>query len=190
MLTGKKGHMESGPGFPYANLAQAIDVWDGDQQRLADEVCPRALNYLETYARQRFFMFHHLSDPDTMGHSYGEGSEQYAEAIRTCDRCLGEMLKTLHRNGILDRTVVYITADHGFDESSAPYPINPEKPGYSHIQAPYIFLASSDGSQPLVRVGLQRDVAPLMLERLGLPLSVDGIPPLPGASMTRPMPPW
>jgi arylsulfatase A-like enzyme len=79
-----------------------------------------------------------------------------------------EKLKEL---GLYDETLIYVTADHGFDEGKK-----------AHRDAPYVFLATNDPK--VVRRGERADIAPTILERFGLEL--DKIePPLDGKSLTR-----
>ena len=79
-------------------------------------------------------------------------------------------MEKLEKLGIADETLVYVTADHGFDLGMQ-----------RHKDAPYVWLATND---PLVqRRGLREDVAPTILDRFGLDLaSID--PPLDGHPLT------
>jgi len=59
---------------------------------------------------------------------------------------------------LYDKTLIYVTADHGFDEGRT-----------SHADAPYVFLATNDPA--VTRRGERSDVAPTILERFGLDLN-------------------
>jgi hypothetical protein len=168
-ITGKLGHMEAQNGTGsaktglytheaiYSNIPLAADVCNvGD--RNASVVGSLALQFLENYANSHFFAFFHFSDPDSAGHnqqSGGENSALYEQAIERCDDWLGQILNKLNTLNIAQNTSIYITADHGFDEG-----------GYSHNNAPYIFLATNDKN--VTRNGDEVDVAPTVYYGLGM----------------------
>lgn len=58
----------------------------------------------------------HLDHVDHAGHSDGWHSQSYDAAIREADRLIGELLDRLRRAGMLDRTAILVTADHGGKE--------------------------------------------------------------------------
>lgn len=62
---------------------------------------------------ERGLVFVHFSEPDAAGHRHGWGSDEYAQAVRKADRCVGELVDTLEARGKLDRTLLLLTADHG-----------------------------------------------------------------------------
>lgn len=168
-ITGKMGHMEVKSGTSttqtglytheaiYSNVPSQVDVCNvGD--RNASVVGPLTLQFIENYSKSHFFAFFHFSDPDSAGHnqaSGGENSVLYKEAIITCDYWLGQILYELKTLNITQNTLLYVTADHGFDEG-----------GYSHNYAPYVFLATNDKS--VIRNGDQVDVAPTVYYGLGM----------------------
>lgn len=139
MLAGKKGNVgASGPRYGYASkkarkrglpqrylpaepyfISQnGMDVYDVGH-REATVVGPRALEFLDTCGQELFFAFFHFSDPDHTGHRHGENSEQYSEAIVTCDMWLETIVTKLEELGVRERTRIFITTDHGFDEGNA-----------------------------------------------------------------------
>lgn len=120
-----------------------------------------------------FFAFFHFSDPDHAGHAYGENSKEYSEAIKLCDLWLGRIVATLQELGIFNKTLIYVTTDHGFDEGRK-----------THSNAPEIWLVTNDPAvaPPEERIALQGDIVPTLLERLGF--DVGNIEPLlPGRSL-------
>jgi len=163
-------------GEPYYNAGQDIDLFQGDRPRPADEVGQLALNSLDRYGAQRFFAFFHFGDPDAAGHKHGENSQDYSNAIVEVDRWLGRIVEKLKQLGIYERTRIYVTSDHGFDEGKT-----------SHSMAPYVFLATND--ETIQRRGDQRDIAPTILSRMGVDISKIE-PPLPGRLLTDPEKPW
>jgi arylsulfatase A-like enzyme len=69
---------------------------------------------------------------------------------------------------LYDKTLIYVTADHGFDEGKK-----------GHRDAPYVFLATNDSE--VTRRGERADIAPTILKRFGLDLDkieprLDGLP--------------
>ena len=85
----------------------------------------------------------------------GKTQFRYEQGIEACDYWLGQILAKLNTFGIADNTLIYITADHGFDEGS-----------FWHSNAPYIFLATNDKN--IIRDGDEVDVAPTVYYGLGL----------------------
>ncbi len=57
--------------------------------------------------------FVHFSDPDEKGHSAGWMSEDQKRAARDSDACLGTIYQALERSGLIDETLVIVSADHG-----------------------------------------------------------------------------
>jgi arylsulfatase A-like enzyme len=55
-----------------------------------------------------------LSDPDTTAHSKGIGVPVTLEALTLVDAEIGRIEDTLRTRGLLDRTNIFITSDHGF----------------------------------------------------------------------------
>jgi hypothetical protein len=142
----------------YANLPSQLDflnVGDLSQDRGADVVGPLVLQFLANNIHNRFFGFFHFSDPDHIGHQYGENSIQYENGIETCDYWLGQIVSKLNSLGLSQNTLIYITSDHGFDEGA-----------YAHLNAPYVFLATNDNN--VIRDGDEVDIAPTVYYGLGL----------------------
>ena len=57
--------------------------------------------------------FVHLDHVDHFGHAEGHGSDAYYEAVEEADRLIGEILTGLQEAGMLEQTVVMVSADHG-----------------------------------------------------------------------------
>jgi hypothetical protein len=71
----------------------------------------RAASYI---LRQRpALCFIHFTDTDDAGHRYGWGSPQQLQAFAGVDAALGEVLHSIEQAGILEESVLIITADHG-----------------------------------------------------------------------------
>ncbi len=155
-----------------ANAGPALDV-SLIRSAGADVVGARALRVLEGFRDRAFFAFIHFRDPDHAGHGFGENSPQYEDATVACDVWLGKILSTLESLGMSDRTAVYVTADHGFDEGAR-----------THFNAPGVWLACEDSlDEPVVGEGDQKDVAATLLARFGIDPSALS-PSLPGRAFT------
>jgi predicted AlkP superfamily pyrophosphatase or phosphodiesterase len=178
MLTGKAANLGSqGPdtGFarePFFLVRQGITVWDGDRIRSANAIGDKALRYIDRYAgKGRFFLFVHFPDVDVAGHTHGEESSEYDRALAECDSWLGRIMAELESQGIAERTLVYLSADHGFDPGTK-----------RHTAATHIFLGTNDAK---VRTyGEQRDIAPTVLSAMGVDLSKI-TPRLPGKVLAK-----
>jgi len=168
--------MQSHQGEPFYNAKPAIDLFQGDKARPADEVGKLALDSLDQYGKGRFFAFFHFGDPDAAGHKHGENSQEYSNAIIEADKWLGCIVEKLKELGVYEETRIYVTSDHGFDEGKT-----------SHSMAPYVFLGTNDSE--IKRRGDQRDIAPTILARMGVDIS-EFNPPLLGRLLTKPEKSW
>ncbi len=168
------------PGEPWYTVKDSMDLFENGLHE-NDKVGARALEVLDEYAAKPFFYFIHFADVDSQGHKFGENSDEYSAAIENSDKWLGRIRYELKKLGIADRTLVYLTSDHGFDEGLK-----------SHKDAPFVFLATNDKTvymqNSLDIVGNPRlssleststrnaaatraDITPTILERYGFDLT-------------------
>jgi hypothetical protein len=159
------------PGSPYYNMYTALDVWEFGLME-DEKVGTRAIELLEKYKDKPFFFFVHFASVDHQGHKFGENSKEYNDALISNDLWTGKIIEKLKSLGLYDKTLFFVTADHGFDEGKT-----------THSNAPHIFLATND--KKVMRNGLRQDIAPTILERFGLDISKFE-PPLDGVPLTRP----
>jgi len=177
MLTGKGPNLgsqdpDAGPAEPFFLVRQALTVWDGDLIRPARIIGEHAVRYIDRYAdKGRFFLFIHFPDVDVAGHTHGEGSSEYDRALADCDAWLGKIMAELDKQGVADRTLVYVSADHGFDKGTK-----------RHSSATHIFLATNDAK--VSQSGEQRDIAPTVLSAMGVDPSTFK-PKLPGKVLSK-----
>jgi hypothetical protein len=158
-------------GSPYYTMHKACDVWEYGLME-DEKVGSLAIQLIEKYKDRPFFFFVHFASVDHLGHRFGENSKEYNDALISNDAWTGRIVQKLKELGLYDKTLVYVTADHGFDEDKT-----------SHSYAPYVFLATND---PLVkRAGMRHDIAPTILDRFGVDLSKLQ-PPLDGEPLTKP----
>ncbi len=90
--------------------------WPRAVNRMLIRVDNRALTRAvsrDLRATDRALTFVHLSGPDGAGHDSGWFSRDYLQAVRSADRNLGRILRTIDRAGEAERTLVIVTADHG-----------------------------------------------------------------------------
>jgi hypothetical protein len=139
-----------------------------------ERVGTTAIEYLNKYKETRFFFFIHFDEPDHVGHQYGENSQEYSDGIRSDDDWTGRIIAELKRLSLYDETLVYVTADHGFDEGKT-----------THSNAREVLLASNDPK--IIRDGDRADITPTILKRFGVDLS-EVSPVLDGVPLDEPMP--
>jgi 2,3-bisphosphoglycerate-independent phosphoglycerate mutase len=83
------------------------------------------------------------------------------EAIETVDRCLGDVVLAVQRSG----GVLIITADHG----NADHMLEPDgSPNTAHSLNPVPLIVTEENVAPLRSGGVLADVAPTVLELLGI----------------------
>lgn len=158
------------PGKPFFHAKQAMDVFENGLKQ--DEVVGRrAIALLQEHRKRPFFLFVHFAEVDASGHRFGENSPEYQRALISNDYWTGRVLTTLKELGLTKRTLIYVTADHGFDENLK-----------GHRAAPHVFLATND--KRVCRGGLRQDVPATIYDALGIdPQAFD--PPLAGKSLRK-----
>lgn len=75
------------------------------------KVAAEAASYLTT--ERPALAFVHFSDPDELGHSKGWMSHAQKNAIVHSDDCLGIIYEALERSGLIEDTLLIVSADHG-----------------------------------------------------------------------------
>lgn len=154
------------PGKPYYYTKDSLDVFINGLGEDA-KVGAKTLELLEKYKDKPFFFFVHFARVDGDGHRYGENSKEYNDALVSADTWLGTIIQKLKDLNIYDKTLIYVTADHGFDEGLK-----------THCNAPYVFLATNDAK--VMRPGERKDIAATILARFGLNVNA-----LDGRSLTE-----
>ena len=156
---------------PYINAKKNIDFWFGDDYKSADLVAGKGLSLIQRFKDQRFFMFLHFKDTDAEGHTFGESSRAYEAAFTIEDAWIGKIIEKLRELKLYDKTLIYVTADHGFDKGQK-----------SHLDAPEIFLVTND--KTVNKNGTQADIVPTILTQFNVDLSKLE-PKLPGNPLNR-----
>lgn len=73
-----------------------------------------AINLINQWKDNSFFIVCHFSKPDTVGHKYGVDSTEYRSSIKNNNARLGRLLFVLESAGTNAETTVYVLSDHGF----------------------------------------------------------------------------
>src|SRR6266850_522029 len=163
------------------------DLWSEDEpplfmirERTASRTADRALAWLEGWRRSArrppFFLWVHFFDPHQ---PYGVRSVDlaalaptpYDAEIAEADRGVGRVIEWLRRKGVLDDTLVILTADHGegLDEHGEPthgifiYDATIQVPLVWRL--PRVFPARTTYGGPVRHI----DIVPTVLAVLGLP---------------------
>lgn len=167
-----KGHRfkSDTPDKPYYNAAKSADVFRNGLGE-DEDVAAQAKKMLARYKDRPFFFFVQFADADRKGHAKGENSVEYNDALITYDKLTGDIINELKKLGIYEKTIIYVTADHGFDEGSC-----------GHSYAPYVFMSTNDPRG--IRQGFQADVTPTVLDRMGIDTGKIN-PPLYGKPLTK-----
>ncbi len=77
----------------------------------ADLTVQRAVAFIKE--RKPTLTFLHLDHVDHAGHTSGHGSKEYYEAASKADVLIGKVVEALEQAGMLNSTVIIVTADHG-----------------------------------------------------------------------------
>ncbi len=156
------------PGKPYYLSCRNMDYWENNLVK-NDIVGQRVLELIERHKGENSFYFIHFAEVDSSGHASGENSKPYNDALISSDYWTGQIVAKLKELGIYQDSVIYVTADHGFDEGLK-----------SHKDAPYVFLASND--KGVKSTGWREDICPTIMDRIGLDLGKFD-PPIDGKSL-------
>ena len=171
MVMSKMGYLGGEEGEPYANARKHVSLFSA-AWRLAAQTGPACLRALEAHHAPRFLAFFHFLDTDSAGHGFGIDSDEYRKAAVDEDRWLGRIVAWLKENKLDGGTLIYVTADHGFDPN-----------GFQHHNAPHVWLATNDTR--VTHGGIQADVPATILARFGVDLSKLK-PKLVGSDLSQP----
>ncbi|OGE43787.1 hypothetical protein A3B45_01680 [Candidatus Daviesbacteria bacterium RIFCSPLOWO2_01_FULL_39_12] len=167
-IAGQTKVFEQRSGEPYYYTKDALDVYLIGLNE-AENVGQKALEVLDQYQDRPYLMFIHFEEPDEIGHLYGENSSEYAQSIIVNDQWLGRIVDKLKTLKSYDKTIIYVTTDHGFDKNQK-----------THSNAPDTWLVSNN---PGLKInGTRLDIAPTILATFGLNLNQIS-PPLDGRSL-------
>jgi 2,3-bisphosphoglycerate-independent phosphoglycerate mutase len=140
-----------------------VATYDLKPEMSAYEVTDELLKRLDTDEYDMIIL--NFANPDMVGHT---GIFEAAKtAVETVDVCLGKVVdKILEKDG-----TVFITADHGNAEQMVDYSTG--KPMTAHTTDPVPFVYVSNNSKELRDDGVLADIAPTMLQVMGIEVPVE-----------------
>jgi arylsulfatase A-like enzyme/Tfp pilus assembly protein PilF len=155
-----------------------VDV--GDLKRPGTQVAAAAMHWLDQNANSPFFLFLHLYDLHTPYDLPPEARLRHGEAgyeaeLTYVDRVVGDFLAFLDRRGLLNKSLIVFTSDHGeglneHGESTHGYFVYESTlrvPLIFHWPAGFKLVSQERVAEPASLL----DVAPTILDALGLPRS-------------------
>lgn len=136
-----------------------VATYDMQPEMSANEVTEEVVKRLNEDKYDMIIL--NFANPDMVGHT--GVFEAAKKAIEAVDTCLGKVVeKVLEKDG-----TVFITADHGNAEQMIDYSTG--NPMTAHTSDPVPFLYISKNDKGLEDGGKLCDIAPTMLEAMGLP---------------------
>lgn len=94
------------PLFPH-EAVNYIAACDDDDDKAADSAAAIIRN------RKPTLTFIHLDGADEAGHEYGHRTAEYYKAVNELDTRIGKIVNAVKAAGIMDETLIIVTADHG-----------------------------------------------------------------------------
>lgn len=146
----------------------------GTVQKPGDEVADLAITWLESVKRRKFFAWVHLYDPHTPyappePYLSAYPGQPYLGEVAYTDAVVGRLVSWLRDQGLLERTIVVVTADHGeslgdHDESTHAYFI------YDATTRVPLIVRTPWGDRGRVAAQVSGvDLFPTVLDLVGLP---------------------
>jgi arylsulfatase A-like enzyme/Flp pilus assembly protein TadD len=183
-------------GAPF-NLDQGFDTYDDDfrvdwtdeqqeartplsfgfVERKSHQVNAAVRRWLDTHARERFFLWVHYFDPHQPydpppRHDAAFPDSPYDGEIAFMDESFGKLLALLEAHGIRDRTLVLVAGDHGEGLDQHGELTHASFLYDTTMRVPLLLSVPGGRYPPGLRIGPQVrtiDVMPTLLELLGVP---------------------
>ncbi len=142
-------------GLPFYHAGKVVDYYydRNSDAGLVGSVASESVYHFGSLGR--FFVFAHFRDAADAGYAYGAGSPEQIAAIREIDEATGMIFQALDDLGISDKTVLYITTDHGFNTGPK-----------DHTGQISLWMVTNEPGYNLT--GDQKDITPTVLKRLGV----------------------
>ena len=136
-----------------------VPTYDRKPQMSAREAAAAFLRAWRDHDEPPRFGIINFANADMVGHT--GVIEAAVKAIETVDECLGEVVAAVHARG----GVCVVTADHG----NADHMLEPDgSPNTAHSLNPVPLILTSSGVRLREQGGILADVAPTVLEALGI----------------------
>ena len=144
-----------------------VATYDLKPEMSAYEVTEKLIERLDS--DQYDMVILNFANPDMVGHT--GVFEAAKKAIEVIDECLGKIVdKILEKDG-----AVFITADHGNSEQMIDYSTGKPMTAHTSNKVPFLYVANN--ATELKEEGRLSDIAPTMLEVMGLkaPVEMTGV---------------
>lgn len=103
--------------FHHLELPGTVDVFVWPEPKAgAPEVAAAFVSNVGTLKPGMCFI--HFADPDKTGHKFGWGSPEQAAALADCDQALKSICRAIADAGLMESSVILLTADHGGHEKT------------------------------------------------------------------------
>ena len=142
----------------------------GAKGSLSDEQAGEAASRI-LMEHQPTVMFIHFTLTDTTGHAKGWGSPEQLRTVSGADLALGQVLKTLDKLQLRDKTLIILTADHG----GAALTHGGEDPRSKHIP----WIVTGPGVRANYDLALDKDLTVKIEDSFATALDFLGLP-IPG----------
>ena len=150
-------------------------------ERKADQVSEAAQRWLDEHGDERFFLWAHYFDPHQAYEPPSPYDSLFASAlydgeIAFMDEGFGTLLDALDAKGLLDTTIIVVVGDHGESLDQHGEPTHAAYIYDTTVRIP--LLIAAPGSQQATGESVKRqvrtiDIAPTILDLLGLPVHAD-----------------
>ncbi|MFU0825864.1 2,3-bisphosphoglycerate-independent phosphoglycerate mutase [Clostridium sp.] len=151
---------------PYANEDRAlipspkVATYDLKPEMSAYEVTDEVIKRIDSDEYDAIIL--NYANPDMVGHT--GVIEAAIKAVEAVDECLGRVVdKILEKNGS-----IFITADHGNCEQMIDYSTGGSMTAHTTNPVPFIYVSNDANGKELRESGILADIAPTMLEEMGL----------------------
>ncbi len=135
-----------------------VETYDMQPEMSAEEVCVKVVEAINSKKYDTIIL--NFANPDMVGHT--GNLEAAIKAVEKIDNCVGRIVEAVNaQNGVL-----LITADHGNCEQMIDYKTGEPHTAHTTNPVPLILVGLENAK---LREGKLADLAPTMLEIMGLP---------------------
>lgn len=139
-----------------------VATYDLQPEMSCYKVCDELLKRIDSDKYDMIIL--NFANPDMVGHT--GILEAAKKAIEAVDVCLGKIVeKILSKDG-----TVFITADHGNSEQMINYETGGPMTAHTTNPVPFVYVSKDAKGKELRDGGILADIAPTMLQVLGLPV--------------------